>query len=99
MVTRYRRGSNLFSFFLWENETHTGYKNYITIVRTPDDKSQPEIIKNIPVNDCGGYSIKINKKSISAGDGARGAFCFISDCIKNDFMMVYVNKICDQFVA
>ena len=97
MVTRYRKESALYSFYLWDNETATGYKNYITIVRTPDDATQPETIRNIPVNECDGYRIKINKKSITAADGARGLFSFIRDCIRNDFMLAYVDRICRQF--
>ena len=99
MVTRYRRNSMLYSFYLHDNSAGTGYKTFITIVKTPDDENQPEIIKNVPVIDAPGYSIKINKKSISANGGARGAFAFIRDCIRNDFMMIYVNKIVEQFIA
>ena len=47
-----------------------------------------------PSND---YRIKINKKSVVASGGAYGLFCFLSDCIRNDFMMCYVNAFIRQF--
>lgn len=43
------------------------------------------------------YSIKINKSSISGQNGAGSVFCFLADCIKNDFMLVYVNRMLDRF--
>ena len=97
MVTRTRRNGALYSFYLIHEETRSGWKHYIKAVKTPDDEKQPEIIKNIPVKTLDGYSIKINKKSISAADGARGAFSFIRNCIRNDFMMTYVYKIIETF--
>ena len=98
MVTRTRKNGALYSFYLLDNGTTAGgYKNYITVAKTPDDETQPEIIQNIPVKTLDGYSIKINKKSISAADGARGAFSFIRNCIRNDFMMCYVYKIIENF--
>ena len=99
MVTRYRRNGNLYSFYLHENSTGDGWKNYITVAKTPDDENQPETVRNIPVKTADGYSIKVNKKSISSANGARGAFAFISDCIRNNFMMAYVNRIIEQFTA
>lgn len=97
MVTRYRRNSALFTFMIDENEAGTGYKPYIILVKTPDDETQPETITRIPVKELNGYSIRINRKSISAANGSRGVFSFIRDCIRNNFMMVYVNRICEQF--
>ena len=81
-----------------ENAAHTGYCPYLIIVKTPSDENEPEIIKYIPVRDCDAYRVKINKKSLSAAGGARGLFCFISDCIKNDFMLSWVWKICDNMI-
>lgn len=97
MVTRFRKNNCLYSFYIWDRENGHGFKEFITIVKTPDDPNEAEIIKNVPVNERAGYAIKINKKSISAGNGARGVFSFIADCIKNDFMMTYVYKIIKAF--
>lgn len=51
----------------------------------------------IKTRNANGYAIKINKSGVSADGGARGVFCFLNDCIKNDFMMCYVYKIIDLF--
>lgn len=75
----------------------TGCKIYMIINGEFYDATQPETIRNIPVNECSGYRIKINKKSITAADGSRGLFSFIRDCIRNDFMLSYVDGICRQF--
>ena len=94
MVTRFRKDGVLYSFYLWENKYHDGYKNYITLVVTGSDY---ENIYNVPVNDISDYRIKINKKSCSAAGGACGLFCFLSDCIKSDFMMDWVYKFIRNF--
>lgn len=94
MVTRFRKNGILYSFYIWESAYHDGYKNYITLVVTGDEF---ENIYNVPVKDCGGYRVKINKKSCSASGGAAGLFCFLSDCIHSDFMMDYVWKFINQF--
>ena len=94
MVTRFRKDGILYSFYIWESDFHDGYKNFITLVCTGDDF---ENIYNVPVNDVSGYRIKINKKSCSAAGGARGLFCFLSDCIKSDFMMDWVYKFIRQY--
>lgn len=103
MVTRYRRTTDnaypLYSFYLWDNKAHSDYLDYITIVKTPRNETEPEIIKHVPVKDCSGYSIKINKKSLAAGNGARGAFRFIKNCIDTDFMLCWVDKIIDNFFS
>lgn len=44
-----------------------------------------------------GVAIKINKRCVSADGGAVGVFNFLNDCIKNDFMMCYVYKVCELF--
>lgn len=97
MVTRYRRNGALYSFILNEAETGDAWKPFITLVKTPNDEHEPETIVNIPVKDSNSYRVKINKKSISAANGARGLFCFIRDCIRNDFMTAYVNQIINVF--
>ena len=51
----------------------------------------------IPVKFLNGYTVKINKRSIAAEDGASGLFAFISRCIEQDFMLLYVNKIIEVF--
>lgn len=54
-------------------------------------------IVSVRVHDSIDYRIKINKKSVVASGGAYGLFCFLSDCIRNDFMMCYVNAFVRQF--
>ena len=44
-----------------------------------------------------GYAIKINKSGVSADGGALGVFNFLNDCIKNDFAMCYVRRVCELF--
>ena len=53
----------------------------------------------IPVKAADGYTIKINKRSISASNGARGLFSFFGDAIKNDFMTAWIDKTIDCFNA
>ena len=94
MVARFSKNGVLFSFYLWENSAHDGYKNYITLACTADAW---EHIYNIPVRDVPGYSVKICKKSCAAAGGSRGLFSFIRDCIQSDFMMDWVYKIIRNF--
>lgn len=94
MVKRFRKDGVLYSFYLWENSAHDGYKNYITMVCTGDTF---ENIYNIPVSYCSGYRVRINKKSCAAVGGARGLFCFIGNCIDSSFMMDWVYKIIRNF--
>lgn len=46
-----------------------------------------------------GYAIAINKRSVSADGSARGVFAFIADCIREDLMLVYVDRIIDRFCS
>lgn len=57
----------------------------------------PGVVISIPVRESDSYRVKINKKSVSAHGGALGLFVFLSDCIRNDFMMVYVRAILRTF--
>lgn len=84
MVTRFVKNGVLYSFHLEEDRVKMEWVNYLLLVVTsPDD----EKIYKIPVRDCDGFRIKINKKSCSAAGGARGLFGFVRDCIQSDFMM------------
>lgn len=53
--------------------------------------------RQIKTRNASGVAIKINKSCVAADGGAAGVFRFLSDCIKNDFMMCYVYKICELF--
>ena len=92
MKATYYKNGIMYNFYTMENTEH---KNWLRVVKTTDES---ESIYYIPVRYISGYRIKINAKSVSAAGGARGLFCFISDCTKNDFMLVWVDKIIDQFV-
>lgn len=94
MVSRFVKNGVLYSFYLWENSNHTGWKNYITMVCTGSDW---EKIYNIPVKEMSSFTVRINKKSCSAAGGSRGLFGFIRDCINSDFMMDWVYKIIRNF--
>ena len=95
MVVHYFRNKALYSFYL-DYSIYTGMPiQQLRIVKTGKDAAEKEFI--IPVKRLDGFTIKINKKSIAAQDGASGLFNFIAGCIKNDFMMLYVNKIIEQF--
>lgn len=94
MNTSIYKDGVLYTFCLHDSKYHNGFKNYITMVITTDTS---ERVINIPVNEIDGYTVKINKKSVSAAGGARGLFCFIGDCIKNDFMLAWVAKIIRNF--
>lgn len=94
MNTSIWKNGILYTFYLHKSEFCAGWKNYITLVITSDTE---EKTINIPVNEIDGYSVKINKKSVSASNGACGLFCFIADCIKNNFMLCWVAKIIRNF--
>lgn len=93
MVVRFRKDGVLYSFIL--EDVRGAYAPYIIMVATTSDS---EKVVKVPVKDLPGYSIKINKKSMSAAGGARGAFAFIADCIHSDFMMDWVYKIIAAFL-
>lgn len=48
---------------------------------------------NVPVVECADSVYILQKTQIKAVGGARGLFCFMTDCIKNDFMVCLVDKI------
>lgn len=73
-----------------------GADNFITLVINAVNLEWEKSVK-IPVKDAPGFSIKVNKKSLSADGGAYGAFRFIRNCINEDFCMVYVNRIIENF--
>lgn len=78
--------------------------NKITLVATPYDETKPEKIVVLPVHQAAGFAIKVNKSSL-ASDGtgepspAYRAFKFIKSCIVNDFCMIYVNRIIENFLV
>lgn len=74
----------------------SGTDNYLTLVINAVNLEWEKSVK-IPVKDAPGFSIKVNKKSLSADGGAYGAFRFIRNCINEDFCMVYVNRIIENF--
>ena len=67
------------------------------IIMVSDAGTDNERLVYIPVRDCTGYTIKINKKSISAIDGAYGLMKFFSDCIRQDIMTVWIEKTIRNF--
>lgn len=73
-----------------------GNDNFITLVINSLNLDWEKVV-TIPVRNADGYAVKINKKSCSADGGAYGLFKFIRRCIDNDFMMVYVNRIVENF--
>lgn len=82
------RGEARFTFARFEGE------DFITIVKTTPEA---ETLSRVPVKDAPGVAIKINKKSLAADGGADRLIHFIARCIREDFMMCYVNRIIDQF--
>ena len=52
------------------------------------------LVKVIPSSE---FSIKINKKSVSAIDGPEGVFRFVERAIRKDFMTCYVDAIIDIY--
>lgn len=93
MVVRFRKNGVLYSFIL--EDVRGCFADYLIMVATAADS---EKVVRVPVRDVGGYSIKINKRSMSAAGGARGAFAFIADCIHSDFMMDWIYKIIAAFL-
>lgn len=73
-----------------------GTDNFITLAISGVNLEWEKSVK-IPVKDVSGFAIKVNKKSLSAEGGAYGAFRFIRNCINEDFCMVYVNRIIENF--
>lgn len=69
--------------------------NHIILVSDPGNDN--EKVTYIPCNVCKGYSIKINKKSLSSENGAYGIIRFIRDCYMKDICICYINKIIDIF--
>ncbi len=100
MIERLYKSNYLFEFSI--NFDGDKWDNFITVLvyelKSVGAYGYIKTVK-IPVKFAPGYAIKINKKSCSNANGARGLFSFISDCIKNDFMMVYVYKIISNFTG
>ena len=86
MLTRYFHNDMQYVFTYDIDSDYITIKNYDTGVE-----------KSIRVRDSADYRIQINKRTLNANGGARGAFCFLSDCIRQDFMLVYVNKVIENF--
>lgn len=53
---------------------------------------------SIKVNSVSGFAFKINKKTISADNGADGLVSFIKRCARHDVNMLSVYNICN-FIA
>ena len=53
---------------------------------------------SIKVNNISGFAFKLNKKTISADNGADGLVSFIKRCARHDVNMVSVYNIC-SFIA
>ena len=51
----------------------------------------------VKVNNSSEFCIKINKKSVSAIDGAEGVFRFVEEAIRKDFMTCYVKAIIEIY--
>ena len=73
------------------------FENTNNIIMAADANTDNERVIYIPVRQATGYSIKVNKKSLSSDRGAYGAIKFIQDCIRNNFMTVYVERIIQNF--
>ena len=73
------------------------FENTNNIVMVSDANTDNERVIYIPVRQATGYSIKVNKKTLSSDGGAYGAIKFIRNCIRNNFMTVYVDKIIQIF--
>ena len=78
---------------------YTEYKNYLigfvkdTLIVQVIENNRVKIQYNVPCENCDTYRFKLMKTKIKAMDSAKGLFCFMADCIKNDFMIAYVNEI------
>lgn len=88
MACHYMKNGRLYSFYI--DPAGKGWKEYIRIV------SGTRVVY-VPVKECSDFRVKINKKSISAAGGSAALFSFISNCIREDFMTVYIDKIIKTF--
>ena len=77
--------------FAIDYDSKKGWHN-LELVRLADN-----VRYKIKTRNADGFAIKVNKTCVSADGGAVGVFNFISDCIKKDFAMCYVYKICEIF--
>ena len=67
--------------------------NYLVIYSyLTQEKYKIKVIENSE------YTYKINKKTISAKNGANGLFDFIKKCIKENFCLSLVNKILTESI-
>ena len=70
-----------------------GWHNFAIV---NDSDNTKRVVRVVP---CDEFVIKINKKTVAASGGVRGLFCFLSDCIKNDYMTAWCNVIIKAFPA
>lgn len=87
MLFRYFHNNNMYTFYLDNINS-----SFIRVVN--NDTGKTTFIRVFPSDE---YTIKGNKKSISAAGGARGLFSFLADCVKADFMTAYVNRIIQDY--
>lgn len=92
MKTSYVKDNTRYTFHTGD----AGTDNFITLAISAVNLEWEKVVQ-IPVREAHGFAIKVNKKSLSAECGAYGAFRFIRKCINEDFCMVYVNKIIENF--
>ena len=91
MVSEYFEYNELMYYFKIDDNPGRGWHN-LTLVRALGGERKQIKAKRLP-----GYAIKINKSGVAADGGAVGVFNFLNDCIKNNFMMCYVYRVCDLF--
>lgn len=91
MISKYFEYNDLMYYFSIDFTPARGWYNLQLVRALGGD------CKQIKTRAASGYAIKINKSGVSADGGAVGVFNFLNDCIKNDFMMCYVYKVCELF--
>ena len=91
MTSNYFEYNGFMYYFLIDYNPARGWYN-LELVRALGGDRKP-----IKTRSVSGYAIKINKSGIAADGGALGVFNFLNDCIKNDFSMCYVRRVCELF--
>ena len=86
MLTSFFYNNNQYAMLFNIGDNYITFKNYDT------GKTYKLIV--IENKD---FTWKLNKKTVSAINGARGLFCFFSDTVKNDFMTSYLYKTLQYF--
>lgn len=94
MKTAFVKNDTRYMFHYGDN----GQDNFITLCVNAVNLEWEKQYR-IPVKQADGFAVKINKKSCQADGGAYALFKFIKNCIDQDFMMIYVNKIIDTFAT